>query len=91
MDNACSLHVINPFACRQFNVFGKGCPEGEDAYHTRLHDVLNPIKKYTDAAFDNTLPFYGVKNGAERKKTIKEGSIHRTVRTLQSCNWGSLA
>ena len=54
-------------------------------------DVLNPMKKYTDAAFDSTLPFYGVTDKAERKKIIKNGSIHRTVRTLQSCNWQSLA
>lgn len=90
VDNACSTHFVRPFACRQFNVFGKVCAEGKDAYHTRRQDVLNPIKKYTDAAFDKTLPFYGVTNKAERKKIIKEGSINKTIRTLQSCNWQSL-
>ncbi|MCI0507076.1 MAG: YkgJ family cysteine cluster protein [Gammaproteobacteria bacterium] len=91
VDNACSIHFMRPFACRQFNVFGKVCAEGEDAYHTRRRDVLVPIKKYTDAAFDKTLPFYGVMNKMERKKIIKKGSIHQTVRILQSCNWQSLA
>jgi len=31
-----------------------------------------------------------MKNKTKRKKVIKEGSIHQTVRTLQSYNWLSL-
>lgn len=91
VDNACSIHFMRLFACWQFNVFSKVCAEDEDTYNTRRQDVLNPIKKYTDATFEKTLPFYGVTNKAERKKIIKEGSINKTVRTLQSCNWQSLA
>jgi len=90
VNNTCSIHFMRPFACRQFNVFGKVCAGGEDAFHTRRQDVLNPIKRFSDAAFDKTLPFYGINNKAKRKKVIKEGSIHKTVRTLQSCNWQSL-
>ncbi|MBS1114086.1 MAG: hypothetical protein H6Q92_1849, partial [Nitrospirae bacterium] len=37
--------------CRQFNVFGSPCAEGEDPYYTRREDVLLPIKQYTDRAF----------------------------------------
>ncbi len=40
VDAACSIHPMRPMACRQLNVFGKVCAEGEDAYHTRRQDVL---------------------------------------------------
>ncbi len=91
IDDACSIHPLRPMACRQFNVFDKVCAEGEDAYYTRRQDVLTPIKTYTDRAFDVTLPFYGIEKKAERRKAIREGSIHRIAKVLRECNWGSLA
>jgi len=91
VDEACSIHPMRPFACRQFNVFDRVCAEGEDAYHTRPRDVLQPLKDYTDRAFDATLPFYGLTRKADRKRAIKTGAMHRMVRTLSGCNWGSVA
>jgi hypothetical protein len=55
-------------ACRQFNVFGMVCTEGEDAYYKRRHDVLTLIRDYADEAFDVLLPFYGIKNSGEQKR-----------------------
>jgi Fe-S-cluster containining protein len=91
IDHACSIHPLRPLACRNFNVFGKQCAESEDAYYTRRQDVLTPIRKYTDQAFDIMLPFYGVKNKAERRKMIKTGSMHQMARVMRELNWENLA
>lgn len=91
VDGACSVHPMRPISCRQFNVFGKPCDEGEDPYYTRREDVLTPIKKYTDRAFFIMLPFYGVKNESERWKIIERGAVHQVVKLMQTCNWKSLA
>jgi len=89
--DVCSVHPLRPVACRQFYVFGRVCMEGEDAFYTRRNDVLTPFGKYTDAAFDVMLPFYGVEKKAERKKAIKEGAMHQVARIMNSLNWASLA
>ncbi len=91
IDNACSIHPVRPMACRNFNVFNRFCEEGEDAYYTRRADVLTPIKKYNDEAFNIMLPFYGVKNKAERRKMIKNGAMHQLARVMRELNWQSLA
>lgn len=91
IDNACSIHPVRPMACRSFNVFNKQCEEGEDAYYTRREDVLTPIKKYTDDAFNVMLPFYGVKNKAERRKMIKTGGMHQMAKVMRELNWSTLA
>jgi len=91
VDNACSVHPLRPLACRQFNVFGQVCVEGEDAYYTRRSDVLTPLREYADAAFDVMLPFYGVKTSAERKRLIDSGQVHQLVKVLQEYDWPKLA
>ena len=91
VDEVCSVHPLRPLACRQFNVFGKVCAEGEDAWHTRREDVMTPIKKYTDEAFFTMLPFYGVKKSAERRRVIKDGAQHQLAKVLQDFDWSSLA
>jgi Fe-S-cluster containining protein len=90
VDGVCSVHPMRPIACRQFNVFGKQCAEGEDPYYTRREDVLTPIKKYTDQAFFIMLPFYGVEKESERWKIIERGAVHQMVKLIQTCNWKSL-
>lgn len=91
VDNACSIHAVRPMACRSFNVFNTQCAEGEDAYYTRRDDVLTPIKKYMDEAFNVMLPFYGVKNKAERRKMIKTGGMHQMAKVMRELNWSTLA
>jgi Fe-S-cluster containining protein len=91
VDNACSIHPLRPLACRQFNVFGRVCAEGEDAYYTRRADVLTPLRDYADAAFDVMLPFYGVQTSAERKRLIESGRVHQLVKVLQDYDWPKLA
>lgn len=91
VDNACAIHAVRPMACRSFNVFNSQCAEGEDAYYTRRDDVLTPIKKYTDDAFNVMLPFYGVKNKAERRKMIKTGGMHQMAKVMRELNWSTLA
>ena len=46
------------------------CVEGEDAYYTRRHAVLTPIRDYADQAFDVLLPSYGIKKSAERMQAF---------------------
>jgi Fe-S-cluster containining protein len=91
LDGACSIHFVRPLACRQFNVFGKPCGEGEDPYYTRRGDVLSFVKKHVDQAFFIMLPFYGVEKESERVKVIETGAFHKMVKELHSCNWKSLA
>jgi Fe-S-cluster containining protein len=91
LNDYCLIHPLRPIACRQFNVFGKPCIEGEDPYYTRREDVMPPVKKHVDQAFFVMLPFYGVEKESERIKIIEKGEMHRMVRVLQSCNWKSLA
>jgi len=90
IENSCSIHPIRPIACRQFNVFRKKCTETEDAYYSRRKDVLTPIKKYTDQAIDKMLPFYGIKNKAERRKAIKDGLIHKYAKVMLDLSWDNL-
>jgi Fe-S-cluster containining protein len=90
VDGICSVHPMRPISCRQFNVFGKPCAEGEDPYYSRREDVLTPIKKYTDYAFFTMLPFYGVEKEPDRWKIIESGAVHQMVKLIQTCNWKSL-
>jgi Fe-S-cluster containining protein len=91
VDDACGVHPLRPMACRQFNVFDRVCAEGEDAFHTRRQDVLTPIHRFTDAAFDRLLPFYGVKSKHERRAALKSGRVHALARALQTLDWSRLA
>jgi len=90
VEDICSIHPVRPMACRQFNVFGKECDEGEDPYYTRREDVLDPVKEYVDQAFFMMLPYYGIKSEAERKRIIERGGFHSLVKELHACNWRQL-
>ncbi len=43
LNDNCSVYAMRPIACRQFNVFGKSCEEGEDAYYSRREDVMPAV------------------------------------------------
>jgi Fe-S-cluster containining protein len=91
LSGSCIVHLMRPISCRQFIVFGKPCTDGEDPYYTRAKDVLPPVKNYVDQAFFIMLPFYGVKDESERRKTIQSGTVHKLVKLIQTCHWKSLA
>lgn len=91
IDDVCSVHPLRPMACRQFNVFDRICAEGEDAYHTRRQDVMVPIPRFADAAFDRLLPFYGVKTKRERREAIRSGRVHALAQSLRDIDWAGLA
>lgn len=91
LDGICSIHPLRPMACRQFNVFNRICDEGEDAYYTRRHEVLTPLKKYTNKAFMATMPFYGDRSRAEYRNIVEKGLMHMAAKDMQQCNWQSLA
>ena len=90
LEGACSIHPMRPIACRQFNVLNKACADGEDAFHTRKNDVMKPIKRFTDEAFDIMLPFYGIKRKGDRKKAIKQGKLHAVAKVMRECNWQTM-
>lgn len=90
IDSACSIHPLRPAGCRQFNVFGNVCVEGEDPFFTRRDDVLQPIRSYTDHAFTIMLPFYGVTDEKTQAEVIRTGLIHSKARVLQSLDWSEL-
>jgi Fe-S-cluster containining protein len=87
LDDACSVHPMRPMACRQFNVFGRACAEGEDAFHTRRGDVMTPIRRFADDAFDRLLPHYGIKKKAERRAAIRDGRVHALARDMLTIDW----
>ncbi len=87
--DSCSVHVIRPVACRQFNVFDKTCTVGEDPYYTRRQDVLTPIRGYTKKAFSIVLPFYGVEDGEDPAQAVNR-IIQTQVVNLQSYDWKKL-
>lgn len=91
VDGSCAVHPMRPVACRQFNVFDRVCAEGEDAFHTRRGDVLTPIRRFADQAFDRMLPFYGITKRHERREAIKTGRLHTLARVLQGLEWARLA
>jgi Fe-S-cluster containining protein len=91
VDGSCAVHPMRPIACRQFNVFDRVCAEGEDAFHSRRGDVLTPLRRYADEAYDLMLPFYGIKDRKERRAAVKTGRIHALARVLQGLDWGRLA
>jgi len=91
LDGACSIHPMRPMACRQFNVFGKSCAHGEDPFHSRREDVMDPVKKHVDQAFYIMLPFYGVEKESERIRIVETGEFHEMVKELHACNWKELA
>jgi Fe-S-cluster containining protein len=91
VDDVCAVHPLRPLACRQFNVFGRACAEGEDAFHTRRQDVMTPIKRYTDEVFDVMLPYYGIKDKDERRRIIRDGGQHVMAKVLQEYDWSKLA
>ena len=91
INGTCSIHPMRPMACRQFNVFVKSCEEGEDPFHTRRHDVMDPVKKHVDQAFFIMLPYHGIEKESERIKFIEAGEMHKMVRELHGCNWKALA
>jgi len=88
--DACVIHPLRPFACRQFNVFGAPCGVGEDPYFTRRGDVLVPLEEYTDRAFYATLPFYGVTDEARKAHVIRNKIIHTQAENLQGMEWKNL-
>lgn len=90
-EGICSIHTMRPMACRQFNVFGTPCAEGEDPFHTRRQDVMDPVKKYVDQAFFIMMPYHGVEKEAERVKIVESGGMHKMARELHACNWRLLA
>lgn len=91
VDSSCSIHPMRPMACRQFNVFGKQCSNGEDPFYTRRSDVLTPLRKYTDNAYSIMMPFYGIKDEAAIARAVKSGLIHTQARVLQEYAWKELA
>jgi len=91
VDEVCSIHAMRPMACRQFKVFDTVCRGGENAWHTRRQDVMEPLKKYSDQTFDVTLSFYGIDKKSERRKAIREYRLHGIARVPRECNRSSLA
>lgn len=91
IDGACGVHPMRPQACRHFNVFGKPCAEGEDAFYTRRKDVLTPIKKYKDEALSKMLPFHKITGRSQRRDAIKQGLLNTYVKVLQEIDWSKLA
>ncbi len=91
LERSCAIHPMRPMACRQFNVFVKSCEEGEDPFHTRRNDVMDPVKKYVDQAFFIMLPYHGIEKESVRIKFIEAGEMHKMVRELHACNWKALA
>jgi Fe-S-cluster containining protein len=91
VDEACAIHPLRPMACRQFNVFNMVCASGEDAFHTRLQDVLKPDAKLKNEALREMLRHHNVKDGRERRRLVDSGEVHRLAQSLREMRWETLA
>jgi len=91
VDEACAIHPIRPMACRWFNVFTTVCMPGEDAFHTRRGDVLNPDAKLKAEALRDMLKQHGVKDGRERRRLVESGEVHRLAQSLRDMRWEAIA
>ena len=91
VDEACAIHPLRPMACRQFNVFTTVCAPGEDAFHSRRGDVLNPDVKRKHEALREMLRHHGVKDGRERRRRVETGEVHRLAQSLREMPWENLA
>ncbi len=91
VDEACAIHPLRPMACRQFNVFTTVCAVGEDAFHTRRGDVMNPDRKSKAEALREMLRHHEVKDGRERRRLVESGEVHRLAQSLREIRWENLA
>lgn len=91
VDEACAIHPLRPMACRQFNVFTTVCAVGEDAFHTRRGDVMNPDRKRKDEALREMLRHHGIQDGRERRRLVESGEVHRLAQSLREIRWENLA
>jgi Fe-S-cluster containining protein len=91
VDAACAIHPLRPMACRQFNVFNSVCATGEDAYHTRRSDVLQPDAKRKNEALREMLRHHHIKDGRERHRLVETGEVHRLAQSLREMRWETLA
>ncbi len=91
VDEACAIHPLRPMACRQFNVFNTVCAMGEDAFHTRLGDVLKPDAKLKHEALREMLRHHNIKDGRERRRLVESGEVHRLAQSLREMRWETLA
>ncbi len=91
VDDACAIHPLRPMACRHFNVFDRPCAEGEDAFHTRRGDVLNPERAFMDRALERMLEHHGVADPVERRRRVLNGEVHRLAQSLREMRWENLA
>ncbi len=91
VDEACAIHPLRPMACRQFNVFTTVCAVGEDAFHTRRGDVMNPDRKSKAEALRKMLRHHGIKDGRERRRLVESGEVHRLAQSLREIRWENLA
>ena len=91
METRCAVHPLRPTACRQFNVFGEPCAEGEDPYHTRRDDVLTPLREYTHRAFAQVFPFYGVTEEKDRTEETIVRIIQTQITNLHTYDWRKLS
>ena len=88
IDHACSIHPLRPIGCRQFNVFGASCAEGEDPYYTRRHDVLDPLQDYTDRAFSAAVALYTLEKDCGPGEAVR--LIRSQIMNLQTYDWKKL-
>ena len=92
VDEACAIHPLRPMACRHFNVFGRQCAPGEDAFHTRREAVLTPIKALKDKSLRVMLRHHqDIKSETERRRQVESGEVHRLAQSLRDLRWETLA
>lgn len=91
VDNACAIHPIRPMACRLFNVFDTVCAQGEDAFHTRLADVLPPPEAAKREALMAMLAHHAVVSDGDRATVVDSGAVHQLAKNLRALPWENLA
>ena len=91
VDETCAIHALRPMACRWFNVFTTVCAPGEDAFHPRRGDVMNPSPRHKNEALREMLRHHDIKDGRERRRLVESGEVHRLAQSLRAIRWENLA
>ena len=87
---ACAVYPLRPLACREYVVLGAACLAGEQPDVTRPHDVLPLPRTAQLQAFSVLLPFYGVRDDADKNAALKNRLVLRDSRVLQHLDWQGL-
>ncbi len=91
LDRRCVVHPMRPVICRDYNIFGRPCAEGEDPSRSRPGDLMTPLRSVVDEAYGLMLPYYGITGREECRAAVRERYHLARTKLMQNVDWAALA